>query len=479
MWPIVRTDLETNFVLYQKAQSDIYDENSTDEIIETAIFKKTLEEVCNKFSLTLEKAQKEGLIIIGGLKEKPKSLTNSEEKVGEEKEDDKNNKTGNTNNNKKNSTGKENQKPEMDNNKNPKDPKKDNNNTKPPLQTSKSKDLTKSKNDNDEKEQPEKPPVPTIDPLDNEDIQFLIDRFEISGYIHYGHFIEFFQELYQRYQNYSKKFISIPDDLVSSNPFRLSTEWNALKQSSILRQSYQEMHEKSEQSILKNKDRLSKSKGSFTAPKKLPSDPAPKKPVEKKEEEEKDSVEEEKEKEEPKKTKEPEKKKEEPPAKPKEEEKKPEDKPTAPVVKQSSCFLCGGGAAKKPNQPIDIADEKKIPPKKDEKKSKKGDDDDDDENRKKDLKIETDSLADSKNDDSLVLKRDDSFDTPKNIKKRGVPKFDALENTNNNLLPDRDGLGHGDMGEKRKVVVGGGGGSRFRRRADRDFDQEKPELDED
>jgi hypothetical protein len=39
MWQYVREDLENNFQLYQKAQSDIYDENSKDEIIEVEIFK--------------------------------------------------------------------------------------------------------------------------------------------------------------------------------------------------------------------------------------------------------------------------------------------------------------------------------------------------------------------------------------------------------------------------------------------------------
>jgi hypothetical protein len=39
MWQYVREDLENNFLLYQKAQSDIYDENSKDEIIEVEIFK--------------------------------------------------------------------------------------------------------------------------------------------------------------------------------------------------------------------------------------------------------------------------------------------------------------------------------------------------------------------------------------------------------------------------------------------------------
>jgi hypothetical protein len=423
------------------------------------LFKKTLNEVCGKFSLVLEKAVQEGLITIGGQKEKPKSLLKGGDNIdmnASAKSSEMDTSTS--------AKGKENM------NQNPsgkngaaamnKDGSKKalNNNINNDVGTSLN---GKPVNQSIDSALMNPSPIPVVFPLDEEDIQFLIDRFEISDYVHYGHFVQLFNDTFDRWQRYSKKYVSIPDDLISSNPFRLNSEWNSLKQSSILRKSYQDTIERSEASI-------KKSNKSFNAPKKVP---------EKKIEEKKPEQKEEKEPEDPK-NKIPETVAE--PKKKEEIEKELTDqKKTAPVVEQSGCFGCGGGGAKKTqNQPLEIADAKKPA------EEKKGDKDRD---RDNDLKIETDSIADGKEDDSIKLKRDESFETPKNIKRRPAPKFDALDeddNRNKGKLPDRDVLGNADMGEKRKVVIASnaqssGRGGRFRRRADRDFDQEKPELDDD
>jgi hypothetical protein len=51
MWLYVREELEKTFLLYQKAHSDIYDENNEEEIIEIDIFKVRIPYVWDVFSL--------------------------------------------------------------------------------------------------------------------------------------------------------------------------------------------------------------------------------------------------------------------------------------------------------------------------------------------------------------------------------------------------------------------------------------------
>ena len=200
---------------------------------------------------------------------------------------------------------------------------------------------------------------------------------------------------------------------------------------------------------MKNVDNLKKPEPRvFTAPKKLPAPAAP--PAEPKAEP-----------------------KAEPPAAPAEAKPAPAPTPTSPpVVESSGCFLCSG--SKKPP----VAENKPLPaPPAEEKKpdsdaKSEGKESESKTNDSKELAIDT-KLDD---DSSLSLKHDDSFETPKNITRKPVPRF---ENNNNGGMLDRDGLGHGDDREKRAVKAGGaGGGSRFRRRAEKDFDQEKTEVED-
>jgi len=483
MWVYVRQDLHKTFQFYQKAQMIIKDtpesksntkdnknlpkkdgiaareemgdklredggelneeDKDAEEIITVEIFQKSVEEVCGKFSMVLEKEAKEGIIQL---------VNNTEMKV---KPDILNKTTVNDpTKNKENKAPQPSNTPNKPNSNTP-------NNSKPnnPQSLSRANSSTNATKDI--------PPPPQIIPLDSEDIQFLIDRFEISGFIHYLHFMQFFNDLYDRWMKYAKKFTHIPDDWMDVTPFRLSTEWNTLKQTSVLQQSYQQSQEKSKQSIDKSKDRLSTSK-SFTAPKKLPPS------TEKKVEDPKAKEDENKKPEDKDKSK-PEEKKDD-----KDKEKKEEEKKTAPVVEQSGCFGCGGNKAKPLNPPSDADEKNKDKNKKDDKgkKSNKDDEDNDDKGKKKGLKIETDSIADGKtegSDDGLQLKRDDSFDTPKNLARKPAPKFDRFDSGHGNMI-EREGLGNGDTEPEIKDRTRRG---RFRRRADRDFDQEKPEMDDD
>jgi hypothetical protein len=473
-----------------------------------------MNEICGKFSIILEKAEKEGLVQIIGLMEKPNSLVDAKSPIlstGSEKE----NKSPFPSTNK----AKKDDKSSVNDENSPRSPplreitiggKKGNNSSSSsapsPSMNSVVSDLKSTESVSGGRtpagnKKEEEKPITKVEPLDDEDIVFLVDRFEISGFIHYGNFMEFFNDLYLRWNKYSKKYHYVSDEMVGISPFRLSSEWKQLKQSSILRQSYEQSVEKSEASISRNKDKLVRAskeglppKG-FTAPKKVPSqstlssEPSKKeeKPKVVEEEEKSNAVEEEKEK----KEKEVEK-----------DQKKTDVSVAAPPSGLSKLFGCFGGSKAKPlNEPTDFADDKTTsdsPDKPGNKGSKGGDKDSDeaDEKKGKRLALDTDALADGKHDDdSISLKRDESFDTPKNIKRKPVPKFDRYDNNKNTSgLPDRDGLGRDDEHERerRKVVISnekqqqpqqqaaaGGKGGRFRRRADRNFDQEKPELDDD
>ena len=475
-------------------EKDHLNNHDEEEIITVDLFRRSLEEICGPFSMILEKEANDGIIQLTASSKlsKPAILQNPTDNHSNHnsKPSSQNTSIKSTTNPRTTTTGsgggKENHSPNqsaslstLKNNNNKSNA---GSNNKPPLDQ---KSVSSSTS--------QQPAIPEIHPLDEEDIQFLVDRFEISGFVHYRYFLRFFNDLYDRWMKYSKKFIHLPDDWMDVTPFRLSSEWNALKQTSSLRQSYQQTHDRSAQSIQRSKDRLSQTtpppstgaqNKAFTAPKKVPSTqnvPAEtsKKPLEPKEkpaEEKKDPKVEENEKlkaEE----KEPEKDSKDN-KEGKESDAKPEEKKAAPVVDPPKGLLCCGAAAAKPspNQPIDLSADKKDGDAKGA--GKKSDKDLDDSNHgKRDLKIETDDLAEGKGeDDSLKLKRNESFDTPKNIKRKPVPKFDRYEGGGNHGTIEREGLGHGDAEPEIKDRTRKG---RFRRRADRDFDQEKPELDDD
>lgn len=92
-----------------------------------------------------------------------------------------------------------------------------------------------------------------IEPLEVSDIDLITERFELDGSVHYGHFLAFFSDIHSRLVSRKvKDFVCLPESLLGTTPFRYSTEWATIRQSSV-RQSMS----------------LGEKQKSFTAPRKL------------------------------------------------------------------------------------------------------------------------------------------------------------------------------------------------------------------
>jgi hypothetical protein len=344
------------------------------------------------------------------------------------------------------------------------------------------KDGTDSGSSDDEKTEEDQNEVPSFpeDRLETEDAVMLAKRFELAGVVHIEGFVSFFDESFLRSHSIAARGlpVSYESAITGISPFRWSTEWTDLKQTSILRQSTQI----------------------------LPLPPAPKAveppiPGHKSTEPEIEHLKPpapEKTKEIPKLapvqiTAEP---KSPPAAEKKTEEKKPEDKtlandakPSAPVVSQG----CGCFGSKPPA--IDNAEEKKKPtdpPTPMPRQEKKNVDDKPLAKEEKDTvsvdegkSPETPRHKEEKkvSDTPLpVLKHSEEFETP--------PKPRSSGNRNVGFLPDRDGLGkeddkriarlNADLGgvptpisAQETTPASGGPRRRLRRHEDRDFAHEK------
>ncbi len=144
-------------------------------------------EVCGKNSIILENAMKEGLISLRGAPVKPTSTTAS---------NDKENTAPNSNNVKERA---------------PPTPKPTTRKTNGPPPPSNLNNPNINKNNNSAANSISK--ATAVDPLDEEDIFFLIDRFELSGYIHYRHFMDFFNKTHQRWLQFTKKYSPLKPEL--------------------------------------------------------------------------------------------------------------------------------------------------------------------------------------------------------------------------------------------------------------------------
>lgn len=329
--------------------------------------------------------------------------------------------------------------------------------------------------DDDASESVEVPAFPS-DRLEPEDAVMLARRFELDGVVHVEGFVSFFDEAYLRTTSFATRGVPIRYDAVVTgiSPFRWSTEWSDLKDTSILRQSQQRLPPP-------------------PAPQAKPRQPVPEV---KAPEPPKEAV----------KPKEPEKPKEVPKptppppvvAEPKTpptiqvpaDDKKADDKkPTAPVA-STTCGCFGS----KP--PVEKADEKRRPndpptplprreskPQIDDKPSAKDADDKDSSSIDDGKQPETPVREEKKvRDEPLpILKHSEEFETP--------PKPRAAGNRSAGFMPDRDGLGHEDDQRRARLNADLGGvptpigttaaapaaGSRrrLRRHEDRDFAHEK------
>jgi hypothetical protein len=311
-----------------------------------------------------------------------------------------------------------------------------------------------------------------VEPLDNDDIEFLTERFELAGFIHYGHFLDYFENTYIRFIRYQKQFKYLPEETSHLSPFTYSSEWNALKASSILLNNKDQIR-----SSRKSVDRSLVEPKSFTAPKSLPPskpprptstptpivDAEPKQEVPPPKEITKEVVVDEKKSEPPE-----DKKPSPPPPTP-----APEPSKSAPVVEQSSCFLCSLGARQPTptSQPKDL-----LSPIADAKSSK------DETPAHKRVTIDT---PDAKK--VVRLDSDDhgaKFDLPP-IKRSNSPPgfhvprgFDADSTSSEEAhLHHREGLGKSNIDDT-PVMESKTKGSRFRRRDGKDFNNEKTVQEE-
>ena len=81
------------------------------------------------------------------------------------------------------------------------------------------------------------PPVPVVEPLQSADVDMLSERFELGGCVHYGHVLTYFSELHSALSLSRRKHHSLPPvAAASASPFLISSEWEKLRASAVLKQ---------------------------------------------------------------------------------------------------------------------------------------------------------------------------------------------------------------------------------------------------
>ncbi len=102
--------------------------------------------------------------------------------------------------------------------------------------STKSKGPTESKKD--ETDTTIAPALPVIEPLNAVDVDLLSERFELGGFVHYGHFLAYFSELHSALSLTTRKHLHLPApaSTATASPFLVSSEWENLRSSALLRQ---------------------------------------------------------------------------------------------------------------------------------------------------------------------------------------------------------------------------------------------------
>lgn len=102
--------------------------------------------------------------------------------------------------------------------------------------SAKSKGIAESKLD-EEDDEPQLPALPVIEPLNDVDVDLLSERFELGGYVHYGHFLAYFSELHSALSLTKRKHVTLPPPASNTaSPFLVSSEWENLRSSALLKQ---------------------------------------------------------------------------------------------------------------------------------------------------------------------------------------------------------------------------------------------------
>lgn len=69
-----------------------------------------------------------------------------------------------------------------------------------------------------------------IQPINMDEATFIAERFELGGFVHYGHFIQYFNEASLATVARKRNALAVPPSTVSASPFYRSSEWRNLKQ---------------------------------------------------------------------------------------------------------------------------------------------------------------------------------------------------------------------------------------------------------
>jgi hypothetical protein len=103
-----------------------------------------------------------------------------------------------------------------------------------------------------------------LKPLETSEIDILAERFEIGGRVHFGHFLQFFREMSHPTSNRPMSYKAVdgsvqtrssrPKPSVGISPFRMSSEWAALKADAV-KEKEMEMSRKEKEYELMRKEK--------------------------------------------------------------------------------------------------------------------------------------------------------------------------------------------------------------------------------
>ena len=103
-----------------------------------------------------------------------------------------------------------------------------------------------------------------LKPLETSEIDILAERFEIGGRVHFGHFLQFFREMSQSTSSRPMSYKAVdgsvqtrssrPKPNVGISPFRMSSEWAALKADAV-KEKEMEMSRRDKEYELNRKER--------------------------------------------------------------------------------------------------------------------------------------------------------------------------------------------------------------------------------
>ena len=108
-------------------------------------------------------------------------------------------------------------------------------------------------------------PNSDLKPLDESEIDILAERFEIGGRVHFGHFLQFFREMSHPANNKNMSYKAVdgsvqtrssrPKPSVGISPFRMSSEWAALKAEAVKEKESEMIRSRKERESICSEDK--------------------------------------------------------------------------------------------------------------------------------------------------------------------------------------------------------------------------------